>query len=405
MIIRALHLVATVAVVLAAAAAGSAAAQPTPGVTATEIKIGQTMPYTGPVAAFSALGKGEVGYFKMINDQGGINGRKVNLISLDDGYVPPKTLEQTRKMVEQDGVAFIFSSIGTAPNTAIQKYLNDRKIPQLFVGSGAAKFGNYKDFPWTTAGVQATFRAEARIYTKHILKENPNAKIAILYQHDDFGRDYVNGVKDVLADKYDKVVTEATYEFTDATVDSQVVQLQSSGATALIVAATPKFAAQAIRKVYDMGWKPTFFMTNVGIWVNTVINPAGPEKAVGMMSSVYVKDPGSQSWDSDPAMQDYKAWMKKYMPNDDLSDQNFVNSYNTAMVLIQALKQAGNDLSRESIMKHALSIKDFPLPMMLPGITVNTSPTDHFPIDQMQLMRWDGKSWVRFGDLLAGADN
>jgi branched-chain amino acid transport system substrate-binding protein len=403
MIFRALHLVATV--VLAAAAAGPAMAQPTPGVTATEIKIGQTMPYTGPVAAFSALGKGEIGYFKMINDQGGINGRKVNLISLDDGYVPPKTLEQTRKMVEQDGVAFIFSSIGTASNTAIQKYLNDRKVPQLFVGSGAAKFGNYKDFPWTTAGVQATFRAEARIYTKHILKENPNAKIAILYQHDDFGRDYVNGVKDVLAEKYDKVVTEATYEFTDATVDSQVVQLQSSGATALIVAATPKFAAQAIRKVFDIGWKPTFFMTNVGIWVNTVINPAGPEKAVGMMSSVYVKDPGSQAWDNDPAMQDYKAWMKKYMPNDDISDQNFVNSYNTAMVLVQALKQAGSDLSRESIMKQALSIKDFPLPMMLPGITVNTSPTDHFPIDQMQLMRWDGKSWVRFGDLLVGSEN
>jgi ABC-type branched-subunit amino acid transport system substrate-binding protein len=397
--------VATAVVVLAVAAPGPAMAQSTPGVSATEIKIGQTMPYTGPVAAFSALGKGEVGYFKMINDQGGINGRKINLISLDDGYVPPKTLEQTRKMVEQDGVSFIFSSIGTASNTAIQKYLNDRKIPQLFVGSGAAKFGNYKDFPWTTAGVQATFRADARIYTKHILNENPNAKIAILYQHDDFGRDYVNGVKDVLAEKYDKVVTEATYEFTDATVDSQVVQLQSSGATALIVAATPKFAAQAIRKVFDIGWKPMFFMTNVGVWVNTVINPAGPEKSVGMMSSVYVKDPGSQAWDNDPAMQEYKAWMKKYMPSDDISDQNFVNSYNTAMVLVQALKQAGNDLSRESIMKQALSIKDFPLPMMLPGITVNTGPTDHFPIDQMQLMRWDGKSWVRFGDLLVGSEN
>jgi ABC-type branched-subunit amino acid transport system substrate-binding protein len=403
MTIQRLHFIATVTALLAAA--GAAFAQPYPGVTATEIKIGQTMPYTGPVAAFSALGKGEVGYFKMINDQGGINGRKINLISLDDGYVPPKTLEQTRKMVEQDGVAFIFSSIGTAANTAIQKYLNDRKIPQLFVGSGAAKFGNYKDFPWTTAGVQATFRAEARIYTKHILKDNPNAKIAILYQHDDFGRDYVNGVKDVLGEKYDKVVSEATYEFTDATVDSQVVQLQSTGATALIVVATPKFAAQAIRKVYDIGWKPMFFMTNVGIWVNTVINPAGPEKAVGMMSSVYVKDPGAQVWDNDPSMQEYKAWMKKYMPNDDISDQNFVNSYNTGMVLVQALKQAGNDLSRENIMKQALSIKDFPLPMMLPGITVNTSPTDHFPIDQMQLMRWDGKSWVRFGDLLAGSEN
>jgi branched-chain amino acid transport system substrate-binding protein len=404
MIIRKLHF-ATAAAMLTLVAATAANAQQYPGVTATEIKIGQTMPYTGPVAAFSALGKGEIGYFKMINDQGGINGRKINLISLDDGYVPPKTLEQTRKMVEQDGVSFIFSSIGTAANTAIQKYLNDRKIPQLFVGSGAAKFGNYKDFPWTTAGVQATFRAEARIYTKHILNDNPNAKIAILYQHDDFGRDYVAGIKDVLGDKYDKTVVEATYEFTDATVDSQVVQLQSSGATALICVATPKFAAQAIRKVYDMGWKPTFFMTNVGIWVNTVINPAGPEKAVGMMSSVYVKDPGSPTWDSDPAMQDYKAWMKKYMPNDDISDQNFVNSYNESMVVVQVLKQAGNDLSRENIMRQALNLKDFPLPMMLPGITVNTSPTDHFPIDQMQLMRWDGKSWVRFGDLLVGSEN
>jgi len=403
MIVRKLHVAAGALLVLAAAS--TAAAQQYPGVSGTEIKIGQTMPYTGPVAAFSALGKGEIGYFKMINDQGGINGRKVNLISLDDGYVPPKTLEQTRKMVEQDGVSFIFSSIGTAANTAIQKYLNDRKIPQLFVGSGAAKFGDYKQFPWTVAGVQATFRAEARIYTKHILKENPNAKIAILYQHDDFGRDYVNGVRDVLGDKFDKTVVEATYEFTDATVDSQVVQLQSSGATALICIATPKFAAQAIRKVYDIGWKPMFFMTNVGIWVNTVINPAGPEKAVGMMSSVYVKDPGSQTWENDPAMLEYRAWMKKYMPNDDISDQNFVNSYNTAMVLVQALKQAGNDLSRENIMKQALNIKDFPLPMMLPGIKANTSPTDHFPIDQMQLMRWDGKSWVRFGDLLAGSEN
>ena len=403
MIIRKPHVVA--AALLALAAADTASAQQSPGITAGEIKIGQTMPYTGPVAAFSALGKGEIGYFKMINDQGGINGRKVNLISLDDGYVPPKTLEQTRKMVEQEGVSFIFSSIGTAANTAIQKYLNDRKIPQLFVGSGAAKFGDYQQFPWTIAGVQATFRAEARIYTKHILKENPNAKIAILYQHDDFGRDYVNGVRDVLGDRYDRMVVEATYEFTDATVDSQVVQLQSSGATALICIATPKFAAQAIRKIYDIGWKPMFFMTNVGIWVNTVINPAGPEKAVGMMSSVYVKDPGSQSWDNDPAMGEYRAWMKKYMPNDDISDQNFVNSYNSAMVLVQALKQAGNDLSRENIMKLALNIKDFPLPMMLPGIKVNTSPTDHFPIDQMQLMRWDGKNWVRFGELLVGSEN
>ena len=246
-----------------AAIALPAWAQNAPGVTDTEIKIGQTMPYTGPVTAFSTLGKGEVAYFKMLNDQGGVNGRKINLLSLDDGYAPPRTVEQTRKLVEQDGVAFIFSSIGTATNTAIVRYLNSNKVPQLYIASGASKFGNYKEFPWTIGGIQATFRAEARIYARQILKEKPNAKIAMLYQNDDFGRDYVLGLKDVLGDKYADTVKEATYEFTDATVDSQVVSLQATGADAFILVATPKFAAQAIRKVYDIGWKPMFYITNV----------------------------------------------------------------------------------------------------------------------------------------------
>ena len=386
-----------------AALAAPALAQNAPGITDTEIKIGQTMPYTGPVTAFSTLGKGEIAYFKMINERGGVNGRKLNLISLDDGYAPPKTVEQTRKLVEQEGVAFLFSSIGTATNTAIQRYTNSNKIPQLYIGSGASKFGNYKEFPYTIGGIQGTFRAEARIYARYILNEKPNAKIAILYQNDDYGRDYVLGLKDVLGDKYGAMVKEATYEFTDATVDSQVVSLQGSGADALIVAATPKFAAQAIRKVYDIKWKPMFFLSNVAIWVSTVLEPAGVEKAVGIISSAYVKDPGDSGWDNDPGMKEWKAWISKYMPEVDPRDQNYVNSYNEGMVLVQALKQAGKDLSRENILKQALNIKDMQLPMMLPGIKVNTSPTDYYPIEDMQMMRWSGKQWVRFGALLSGS--
>jgi ABC-type branched-subunit amino acid transport system substrate-binding protein len=331
-----------------------------------------------------------------------VNGRKINLLSLDDGYAPPRALEQTRKLVEQDGVAFIFSSIGTAVNTATQRYLNSNKVPQLYIASGASKFGNYKEFPWTIGGIQATFRAEARIYARQILKEKPNAKVAMLYQNDDFGRDYVLGVKDVLGDKFADTVKEATYEFTDATVDSQVVSLQATGADALILVASPKFAAQAIRKVYDIGWKPMFYITNVAIWISTVLEPAGVDKAVGLMSSVYVKDPADAGWDNDPDMKTWKAWAAKYMPEADPRDQNYVNSYNSAMAIVQALKQAGNDLSRENIMKQAANIKDLQLPMMLPGIKMNTSPTDYYPIENMQMMRWNGKQWVRYGDLLSG---
>ena len=285
----------------------------------------------------------------------------------------------------------------------MQRYLNSNKIPQIYIGSGASKFGNYKEYPYTIGGIQGTFRAEARIYGRYSLKEKPNAKIAILYQNDDYGRDYVLGLKDILGDKYASTVVEATYEFTDATIDSQVVSLQGSGAESLIVAATPKFAAQAIRKVYDIGWKPMFFLSNVAIWISTVIEPAGVEKAVGIMSSVYVKDPADPGWDNDPDMQQWKTWITKYMPEVDPRDQNYVNSYNEAMVLVQALKQAGNNLSRDNILKEALNIKDMQLPMMLPGIKVNTSPTDYYPIEDMQMMRFNGKQWVRFGEVLSGA--
>jgi branched-chain amino acid transport system substrate-binding protein len=384
------------------AAVSPALAANAPGVSATQIEIGQTMPYSGPVTAFGTLGKGELAFFHMINDEGGVNGRKIKLISLDDGYAPPKTVEQTRKLVEQEGVAFLFSSIGTATNSAVQKYLNDRKIPQLFIGSGASKWGNYAQFPWTIGGVQATFRAEGRIYARYILAHKPDARIGVLYQNDDYGKDYFLGLKDVLGDKFDKTVVAESYEFTDPTIDSQIVSLQAAGVDAIIVGATPKFAAQAIRKVYDIGWKPMFFLSNVAIWVNSVMKPAGPEKGVGIISSAYVKDPTDSAWDNDPGMQQFRAFMKKYMPDADASDQNYVNSFNEGMVLVQVLKQCGDDLSRENILRQATNLHHLALPMLLPGITVNTSPTDYYPVKQMQLMRWDGQHWVRFGDLLNG---
>jgi branched-chain amino acid transport system substrate-binding protein len=377
---------------------GPALAENAPGVTATEIKIGQTMPYSGPVTAFGTLGKGELAFFNMINDQGGVNGRRIRLISLDDGYAPPKTVEQTRKLVEQEGVAFMFSSIGTAPNTAVQKYLNDRKIPQIFIGSGASKWGNYQEFPWTIGGVQATFRAEGRIYARYILQQKSTAKIGVLYQNDDYGKDYFLGLKDVLGDKFEQVVSTQSYEPTDPTI----VSLQGAGVDAIIVGATPKFAAQSIRKVYDIGWKPMFFLTNVSIWVNSVMEPAGFEKGVGIISSAYVKDPTDAGWDNDPGMKQWRDFMRRYMTDADANDQNYVNSFNSGMVLVQTIKQCGDDLSRENILKQATNLRDLELPMLLPGIKVNTSPTDYYAVKQMQLMRWDGKHWVRFGEMLSG---
>ncbi len=390
------------AALVLAAVGRPAAAENAPGVSASEIKIGQTMPYSGPVTAFGTLGKGELAFFDMINAQGGVNGRKIRLISLDDGYAPPKTVEQTRKLVEQDGVAFLFSSIGTATNTAVQKYLNDHKIPQLFIGSGASKWGNYRQFPWTIGGVQGTFRAEGRIYARYILQQKPAARIGVLYQNDDFGKDYFLGLKDVLGDRFERSVVAQSYEFTDPTIDSQIVSLQAAAVDAIIVGATPKFAAQAIRKVYDIGWKPMFFLSNVAIWVNSVMKPAGMEKGVGIVSSAYVKDPTDTGWNDDPGMRQWRAFMAKYMPDADASDQNYVNSFNSGMVLVQVLKQCGDDLSRENILKQATNLHDLALPMLLPGIAVSTSPTDYYPVKRMQLMRWDGKQWVRFGEVLSG---
>jgi ABC-type branched-subunit amino acid transport system substrate-binding protein len=372
------------------------------GVTATEIRIGQTMPYSGPVSAFGALGKGEVAYFKMLNERGGINGRKVNLISLDDGYAPPKTVEQTRRLVESDEVALIFSSIGTAHNTATAKYLQSKDIPQLFIGSGASKFADITQYPQATLGVQGPFRYEARLYARYALARNPSAKFAIISQNDDFGRDYLLGLKDVLGDKYDQLVTAATYEVQDPTIDSQIVKLKASGADVFVIAATPKFAAQSIRKSHEIGWKPLTFLSNVAVWINTVMQPAGLEAGVGIVSTAYIKDPDDPAWKDDAGVKAWREFMIKYAPDGDLHDANYVNSYNSAMALEAVLKACGDDLSTENILKQAYSIKNLALPMLLPGIRINTSPIDHVPVDQMQFMRFNGKSWERFGELQTG---
>src|SRR5258707_1676205 len=372
------------------------------GVTSTEIKIGQTMPYSGPVSAFGALGKGEVGYFKMVNERGGINGRKVNLISLDDSYAPPKTVEQTRRLVESDEVALIFSSIGTAHNTAIAKYLQAKNIPQLFIGSGASKFADLPQSPQATLGVQGPFRYEARLYARHALEKNPNAKFAVIAQTDDFGRDYLWGLKDVLAEKYDSVVTAATYEIQDPTIDSQIVKLKASGADVFVIAATPKFAAQSIRKAFEIGWRPMTFLSNVAVWVSTVMEPAGLEAGIGILSTAYVKDPDDPAWKDDAGVKGWRELMVKNVPPGDLHDTNYVNSYNSAMALEHVLKACGDDLSTENILKQAYAIKDLELPMLLPGIKVNTSPTDHIPVEQMQFMRFSGRTWERFGELQTG---
>jgi branched-chain amino acid transport system substrate-binding protein len=365
-----------------------------------EIRIGQTMPYTGPAAQFSAPGLAEKAYMQMINDQGGINGRKINLISVDDGYLPWRTGNETRKLVEVEHVAFMFGSMGTPTQLAVAKYLNDRKIPQLFIDSGAYRWGDYKATPYTIGGVRPSYRLGARLYTRHILRQNPNAKICILYENNDFGRDYTAGVRDVLGDKYAATVKEASYEFADASIDRQIVELKATGCNALIAATVLHFAIQTIRKVHDLGWKPMFFMNNISASVPIILEPAGLESSIGLLSSTYRKDPADPEFENDPAMKDWLAWTSKYLPDADVRRPNFVNGYNFAGTLVQVLKQAGSDLSRENIMRQATNLRDLELPMLLPGIKVNTSPTDYYPVQQLQLMRFDGKRWVRFGDLV-----
>jgi branched-chain amino acid transport system substrate-binding protein len=369
-------------------------------VTDSEIKIGQTMPYTGPGAWLSSLGLAEKAYMQMINDQGGINGRKINLISVDDGFLTWRTGNETRKLIDVDHVAFTFGSIGTPTQLEVAKYLNERKIPQLFIESGAYRWGNYKATPYTIAGMRPSNRLGARLYARYILKQDPNAKICILYENDDYGRDYTAGVRDVLGDKYAATVTEATYEFTDPSIDRQIVELKATGCNALIAVTLPPFAVQAIRKVHDLGWKPIFFMTNVSASVPVVLQPAGLESSIGLLSCGWAKDPLDPEFEDDQGMKDWRAWMSKYLPGEDVRRPSFAYGYNSAGALIQVLKQAGSDLSRENIMRQATNLRDLELPMLLPGIKVNTSPTDYWAVQQLQLMRFDGKRWVRFGDLV-----
>jgi branched-chain amino acid transport system substrate-binding protein len=396
---------AAIGVVLAAIPGSLPAhAQSTPGVTATEIKIGNTDAYSGPASAYGVIAKLETAFFKMVNDQGGVAGHKINFISYDDGYSPPKTVEQVRRLIEQDEVDFLFNTLGTPTNSAIQRYVNQKKVPHLFISTGADKWGDYQHFPWTM-GFQPSYRTEAQIYTKYLLDNVKDPKIAILYQNDDFGKDYPTGVKDVLGDKFDKMVVSSSYETTDATLDSQLNTLQGSGANVLLVAATPKFAAMSIRKVYDLGWKPMFFMTNVSISVGSVLTPAGPEKAVGMVSTNYLKDPVDPSWVNDPGMQEWRDFMAKNMPGADVTDASYVFAYGVSKAMMQVLKQCNGDFSRENVMKQAANLHDLEIPTLLPGIKVNTSPTNFHPIRAMQLEKWDGKTWVRFGPVIQGASS
>jgi branched-chain amino acid transport system substrate-binding protein len=398
-----MHRRAVLAGMAATIAAPAARAADTPGVTATELKIGNTAAYSGPASAYGINARTEAAVFRMINDQGGVGGRKINFVSLDDGYSPPKTVDQVRRLVEEEQVAFIFATIGTATNTAIARYTNSKGVPLIFLGSGANKWGDPKNAPWVM-GYQPSYRTEAQIYTNYVLKNKPDAKIAILYQNDDFGKDYPAGVRDVLGDSFDKrVVKVVSYEVTDATIDSQVLAMQSSGADVLITAATPKFAAQTIRKVADVAWKPLHFLTNVSISVGSVITPAGAENATGLISAAYIKDPTSPAWKDDAGMNEWRAFMAKYMPDADLTDAGPVFGYGVTMCLWQVLKQCGTDFSRANIMKQAANLKDVELAVLLPGIKINTSPTNYHPIRQMQLQRWTGKTFELFGPILEGA--
>jgi branched-chain amino acid transport system substrate-binding protein len=397
-------------ILTAAAAAGFVPAMPAilraeelPGVTATEIRIGNTMPYSGPASAYATIGKAIAAMFRMANEQGGFAGRKVDFISYDDGFSPPKTVEQTRRLIEDDKVAALFASLGTPTNSATVRYVNGKKVPHLFLATGADKWGDYKEHPWTI-GWQPSYVTESQVYAKYILKDKRDAKIAILYQNDDFGKDYLRGVRDVLKDRYDRQVTSASYEVTDATIDSQLVSLQATGPDVLMCVASPKFAAQSIRKVAAMNWKPLHVLTGVSVSVGAVMIPAGPENGIGIVSSAYLKDPTDPRWENDADMREWWAFMAQYYPEGDLKDLGNVSAFGLTHTMMQVLRQCGGALSRENMLKQATNLSDLANPVTLPGIKINTSPTNYRPIRQLQLMRWTGKTWDLFGDIIAGAN-
>jgi len=371
-----------------------------PGVTDTEIKIGQTEPYSGPVSGFSTNGVADAAFFKMINDKGGINGRKINLISVDDGYSPNKSVEQVRKLIEEEHVAFTYRSLGTASQIALQKYMNANKIPQLFAGGGAGRLVNPEKYPWTLAGTPL-YTVEAHRYSKYILAHSPKAKIAILYSNDDLGKDMLRGMKEGLGDKFDTmVVATASYEFSDPTVDSQILTLKASGADTFMNFAIGKFASQAIRQAYDTGWKPTQYLIAISSLVGTTLKPAGFDKSTGLISSVFWKDPFDPEWKDSPDMVAWNAWMDKYLPNANKSDFSYVGGYLFGSILVHILQACGDDLSRANIMHQATNMHNVEIPLLLPGVTVNTTPTDYRLFRQGRMERFDGTRWVMFGDLL-----
>ena len=381
-------------------AAADAGAQTVVGVTATEIKIGNTNPYSGPASAYGTIGKALGAYFKKVNDEGGINGRKINYITYDDGYAPPKTVEMVRKLVEQDQVALLFQTLGTPPNSAIHRYMNQQKTPHLFVATGATKWNDAKNFPWTM-GYQPNYQTEGRVFAAHMLKNQPDGKVGVLYQNDDYGKDYLKGFEDALteAGKKNLIVMKQSYEVTDPTIDSQIVNLKNSGATVFFNITIPKFAVQAIKKAHDIGWKPTHYLNNVSSSLSTVLKPAGLEASKGLITALYMKEVTDPKWRNDKGFLEWVAWMKKYYPEGALDDQANGYAYNVAILMTHVLKQCGNDLSRENIMRQAASIKDLELPLLIPGIKVNTSPTDFAPIEQEQLARFDGEKWAEFGEI------
>jgi branched-chain amino acid transport system substrate-binding protein len=393
---------AVAAMAVAAMAASEAAAQKKydPGASDSEIKIGNINPYSGPASAYGEIGKTEAAYFRKVNVEGGVNGRKINFISYDDGYSPPKTVEQARKLVESDEVLLIFQSLGTAHNTAIQRYMNAKKVPQLFVATGATKWNDPKHFPWTM-GWQPSYQSEARIYAQYLMKNHPQGKIGVLYQNDDYGKDYIKGLKDGLNGKM-PIVAEAPYEATDPTVDSQIINLKASGADIVFNVATPKFAAQAIKKVAELGWKPVHLLNNVSNSVGSVLKPAGLDNAKGVLSTAYLKDPTDPTWKDDPAYKEWLAFMDKYYPDGDKTSTFTVYGYLAAQTLVAVLKQSGDNLTRENVMKQAAGLKNVELDMLLPGSRINTGPNDFAPIKQMQMERYNGERWELFGPIMNG---
>lgn len=401
-VLRKFHVAAVSWLAFIAAGSSGAAAQGKYDVGANdrEIKIGNILAYSGPVSSLGVIGKVEAAYFKKINDEGGINGRKINFISYDDAYNPAKTVEQARKLVESDEVLFIFNPVGTPTNAAIQKYMNSRKVPQLFVGGGATRWNNPSEFPWTM-GFQPNYQTEGRIFAKYILKEKPDAKIAVLYQNDDLGKDYLKGLKDGLGSKSAMVIMEESYEVSQPTVDSHIVKMKASGADVFVSIALPKVAAQSIRKVAEMGWKPLFILSSIGASIGTVISPAGFENSQGIISTMYLKDPSDPQWANDEAKKRFDAFIAKYVPDVDKNDYFVTYAYAISQTLVKVLEQCGNDLTRANVMRQAANLKDFRPDMLLPGIAINTSPTDFAPMKDMRTVRLKGERWETFGEVMS----